>query len=66
MPVPGYDPIDIDHMLESRLGDADIQAHLDTDDMERYRAGEATLFDLLDDDQIQEILDLSGETNTVK
>lgn len=66
MPVPGYDPIDIDHMLESRLGDADIEAHLDTDDLERYRAGEATLFDLLEDDQIQDVLDLSGDAHTVE
>lgn len=57
MPVPGYDPIDVDHMLESRLADDEIETHLDDEALSAYRSGEASLVDLLEDETIQELLE---------
>lgn len=60
MAIPGYDPIDIDHMLEARLSKEEIAERLDEDDLESYRADDASLVSLLDGDEIREVLDMSG------
>lgn len=53
MPVPGYDPDDVDDMLESRLGESDIRERLSESEWESYQDGDATLVDLLDDEEIR-------------
>ncbi|UHQ98990.1 hypothetical protein HYG81_24890 (plasmid) [Natrinema zhouii] len=55
MPIPGYDPEDIDEMLESRLGDDEIESKLTKSELGRYRAGDAILMDLLDEEEIERV-----------
>ncbi|WP_339102687.1 hypothetical protein [Haloterrigena salinisoli] len=55
MPIPGYDPEDIDEMLESRLGDDEIESKLTESELERYRAGDENLMDLLDEEEIERV-----------
>lgn len=57
MPVPGYDPEDLDDALESRLDEDEIRATLDDAALAAYREGEADLVDLLDDAEIERLLD---------
>ncbi|TYL37743.1 hypothetical protein CV102_15505 [Natronococcus pandeyae] len=57
MPVPGYDPEDIDDTLESLLEDDEIEQHLSDSELEAYRNGEVDLVDLLDGDEIRHILE---------
>lgn len=57
MPVPGYDPEDLDDALESRLDEDEIRAALDDAALAAYREGEADLVDLLDDAEIERLLD---------
>ena len=57
MPVPGYDPDDIDDALEAHLGDEQIEDRLNDSELERYRSGDETLMELLDEGTIERILD---------
>ena len=63
MPVPGYDPDDIDDVLESRLGTEQIENQLTDAELERYRAGDETLADLLDDEMIERTIDRGDAAN---
>lgn len=58
MPVPGYDPEDIDDALESNLGEGELEEYLSDDELRSYRRGEADLVDLLDESAIERALDL--------
>lgn len=60
MPVPGYDPEDVDDTLESLLEGDEIERHLSEAELEAYRAGEEDLVDLLDGEEIRRILDRKG------
>jgi hypothetical protein len=53
MPVPGYDPNDVDDMLESKLGETEIRDHLSESEWQSYQDGEQALVDLLGDDEIE-------------
>ncbi|MDG5820319.1 hypothetical protein [Natronococcus sp. A-GB7] len=57
MPVPGYDPEDIDDALESLLEDDEIEDYLDEEQLEAYRNGGEDLVDLLEGDEVRRILD---------
>ena len=57
MPIPGYDPEDIDEQLESRLDDEELENRLTDSELESYRDGDANLIDFLDGDEIEGILD---------
>ncbi|MFU8869041.1 hypothetical protein [Natronococcus sp.] len=57
MPIPGYDPEDVDDTLEALLEDDEIDRHLSEAELEAYRNGEETLVDLLDGDEIHRILE---------
>lgn len=57
MPVPGYDPEDIDEQLEARLNDEEIEDRLTDSELESYRNGDANLIDFLDEDEIEQVLD---------
>ncbi|WP_135821585.1 hypothetical protein [Halostella litorea] len=57
MPVSGYDPEDVDDALESRLGESGLRERLDDEEWDAYRAEEASLVDLLDEDEIARLLD---------
>jgi hypothetical protein len=55
MPVPGYDPEDLDGVLLERLGDREPADVLTADELARYEAGE-DLIDLLDDETVADLL----------
>jgi hypothetical protein len=57
MPVPGYDPEDVDDMLETRLEETDVRSHLSDDEWESYQNDDASLVELLDDEQIEQLLE---------
>jgi hypothetical protein len=57
MPVPGYDPDDVDDMLESRLEESDIRDRLSETEWQSYQDGDGNLSDLLDDEEITGMLD---------
>ena len=61
MPVPGYDPEDVDDALESRLGEEDIRERLTDEEWESYQHEEASLIDLLDESEINRMLDDAGD-----
>jgi len=56
MPVPGYDPDDVDEMLESKLTDSEIRERLSEGEWQSYQSGDGNLADLLDDDEIAGML----------
>jgi len=62
MPVPGYDPDDLDDALESHLDDGETEALLAASDWRAYRDGDANLVDLLDDAEIERLLAERGES----
>jgi hypothetical protein len=55
MPVPGYDPEDLDRLLLDRLDD-DPERVLDAEQLRRYESGE-DLVDVLSDEEIRDIVD---------
>lgn len=56
MPIPGYDPDDLDAELEGLLSDSEIQAHLTDAEFRQYEDG-ASLVNLLSEEDIHELLD---------
>jgi len=56
MPVPGYDPEDVDDTLESRLGEEEVRERLSDEEWDAYQREEASLVDLLDEREIAEIM----------
>lgn len=56
MPVPGYDPEDVDDMLESKLEESEIQERLSESEWQSYQDGDGNLSELLDDDEITGML----------
>ncbi|WP_302082607.1 hypothetical protein [Salinibaculum rarum] len=57
MPVPGYDPDDVDNLLETKLEETDVQSHLSDDEWQSYQDDSTSLVDLLDEEQIDQLLD---------
>jgi hypothetical protein len=57
MPVPGYDPEDVDGALKSLLQEDEIEQRLSESDLRAYRDGNEDLIDLLDGDEIRRILE---------
>ncbi len=57
MPVSGYDPEDIDDMLESRLTDDEKAQFLTDAEWEAYQRGDESLVDLLSSSEIKRIFD---------
>lgn len=55
MPIPGYDPDDLDETLDERLAERDQSEYLTPEEQQRYEDGES-LVDLLDTDEILELL----------
>lgn len=60
MPVPGYDPDDVEDLLEQKLGETDARSHLSEEEWDSYERGDERLVDLLDEDQIDQLLDEQG------
>ena len=58
MPVPGYDPEDLDAQLEAAAGEDELRARMTDEEFRRYEEGEH-LIDRLDEDEIDELLDES-------
>lgn len=64
MPVPGYDPEDLDDVLETKLTRQQKQAYLTDEEWATYRSGDVSLIDLLDDEEIEGLLaDTDGITD---
>lgn len=61
MPVPGYDPEDLDDTLESLLTHQQKRAYLTDEQWESYREGDASLVDLLDAKEIDNLLEQADE-----
>jgi hypothetical protein len=57
MPIPGYDPDDVENLLESKLTETNVRSHLADDEWQAYQNGEASLIDLLDEGDIDQLLD---------
>ncbi|NHN46656.1 hypothetical protein G9464_03475 [Halostella sp. JP-L12] len=57
MPVPGYDPEDVDDALEANLGEGELAELLTDEELRSYRREEVTLVDLLDESEIERALD---------
>lgn len=55
MPVPGYDPEDLDAELEGLLSDEEIRARLSDGEYHQYENGES-LVELFDSDELDELL----------
>lgn len=60
MPVPGYDPEDIDSTLESLLDADDIAEILSEEERQSYQDGDANLVDLLESGDINRIFQNQG------
>lgn len=59
MPVPGYDPDDLDEYLAERLEGRDLNEYLSEEERRRYEDGES-LTDLLSDEDIRRLMDDDG------
>lgn len=55
MPVPGYDPDDLDQLLADRMEGRDASNWLTDEQLCEYEAG-GSLVDLLDEEDIHELL----------
>lgn len=56
VPVPGYDPEDLDDTLENKLTRQQKRQYLTDEEWETYRQGDASLIDLLDEGEIHGLL----------
>lgn len=56
MPVPGYDPEDVDELLDSLLEEDELQTYLSDDEIAAYNNGDESLIDLLEGSEVREIL----------
>jgi hypothetical protein len=56
MVIPGYDPEDLDDILESRMDAHEIETFLTDAQWESYRNDDETLVDLLDDEELHELV----------
>lgn len=59
MVIPGYDPRDLDDMLESHVDTAEVEALLTDSELKSYRNGTEALIDLLDSEDLHAL----AETN---
>jgi hypothetical protein len=60
MPVPGYDPADIDSTLESLLDADDVAEILSEEEWQSYEDGDANLVELLESGEINRIFESKG------
>jgi hypothetical protein len=61
MPVPGYDPNDLDETLRTRLEASDPGEYLTPAERERYENGASPL-DLLDGEDVERLLGETGRS----
>lgn len=57
MPVPGYDPDDVDALLETKLSETDVRERLSDDEWQSYQDDDTSLVELLDENEIDQLLD---------
>lgn len=57
MVIPGYDPEDIDDALEYHMEEGEIEELLTGDELQSYRAGDASLIDLLSGAEVRTLLE---------
>ncbi|EJN60522.1 hypothetical protein [Halogranum rubrum] len=63
MPIPGYDPDDLEETLARLLAEHGHSEFLTDAEHERVKAGES-LVDVLDSADIERLLELEGEQST--
>lgn len=63
MPIPGYDPDDLEETLATLLAEHGHSEFLTDGEHERVKAGES-LVDVLDSEDIERLLDLQREQST--
>ena len=64
MPVPGYDPDDLDEELSERTTEEDLDRLLTEEERRAYENGDEGLFDLLSEEDIEAILRPEGDTGS--
>ena len=64
MPVPGYDPDDLDEELSERTTEEDLDRLLTEEERRAYENGEEGLFDLLSEEDIKAILRPEGDAGS--
>jgi hypothetical protein len=57
MVIPGYDPEDIDDILETHIGEDQLGTYLSDDELASYRDGDETLVNMLTTDEIRQLLE---------
>ncbi|MFC4541301.1 hypothetical protein ACFO5R_05110 [Halosolutus amylolyticus] len=62
MPIPGYDPDDLDDALEAAVDDEDLEDALTDEQWEAYRRDDAALVDVLDEAEIERLLDRRSDS----
>lgn len=64
MPVPGYDPDDLDEELSERTTEEDLDRLLTEEERRAYENGEESLFDLLSEEDVEAILRPEGDAGS--
>jgi hypothetical protein len=62
MPISGYDPADIDELLEGLLSEDEKAEFLTGEEWEAYESGDESLVDLLEPSEIERIFERRGVT----
>jgi len=57
MVIPGYDPEDIDDILEAHIGEDQLGTYLSDAELASYRDGDETLVNMLTTDEIRQLLE---------
>ena len=61
MVIPGYDPEDIDNVLETYIGEDQLNAYLTDEELAAYRSSDESLVNVLSGEEIRDLL---GEADT--
>lgn len=62
MPISGYDPDDLDGLLERLLDESDLREHFSEEQWNAYKDGDLKLNDMLEDDEIERMLSSTDGT----
>lgn len=61
MPIPGYDPDDLDDALEAAVDEEELEDALTDEQWEAYQHDDAALVDVLDEAEIERLLNQRSE-----
>lgn len=57
MVIPGYDPEDIDDVLETYIGEDQLSTYLTDEELAAYRSSDESLVSMLTGEEIRELLE---------